>query len=136
MGNISFNEVLREIEEEMAQAAKAEQDRQREEEEGERKKNNLFLEQKPRPSGSRSKDGFVANALRLSAINIAQSSADYRQDMTANLFEKWFVEQLIPNIPQNSVVVMDNAPYHSRQLHKIPSTATKKEDIISFMRNK
>nr|CAH7715209.1 unnamed protein product [Callosobruchus chinensis] len=52
MGNISFNDVLREIEEEMVQAAKAEQDRQREEEARERKKNNLYLEQKPRPSGS------------------------------------------------------------------------------------
>nr|CAH7726150.1 unnamed protein product [Callosobruchus chinensis] len=52
MGNISFNDVLREIEEEMVQAAKAEQDRQREEEARERKKNNLYLEQKPRPGGS------------------------------------------------------------------------------------
>nr|CAH7758574.1 unnamed protein product [Callosobruchus chinensis] len=57
MGNISFNEVLRDIEEEMAQAAKAEQDRQREEEEWERKKNNLYLEQKPKPDGSHTREG-------------------------------------------------------------------------------
>ncbi|KAJ8940711.1 hypothetical protein NQ318_009114 [Aromia moschata] len=50
-----------------------------------------------------SKDGFVPNALLLSAKNITKSSADYHEDMTADLFEKWFVEQLLPNIPPNSL---------------------------------
>ncbi|KAJ8933307.1 hypothetical protein NQ318_015301 [Aromia moschata] len=83
-----------------------------------------------------SENGFVPNALLLSAKNISQSSADYHEDMTANLFEKWFSEQLLPNIPPKSVIVMDNAPYHSRILNKIPNITTKKEDILKFMRNK
>ena len=81
-------------------------------------------------------NGFVPNALLLSAKNIAQSSADYHEDMTGDLFEKWFVDQLLPNIPPNSVIVMDNAPYHSRILNKIPNNNTKKEDILNFMRRK
>ena len=72
----------------------------------------------------------------LSAKNIAQSSADYHQDMNVNLFEKWFSEQSLPNILLHSVIVMDNAPYHSRILSKIPNTASKKEDILTFMTNK
>lgn len=83
-----------------------------------------------------SKNGFVPNALLLSAKNIKKCSADYHEDMTANLFEKWFGEQLLPNIPQNSVIVMDNASYHSRLLNKIPNNNTKKDDIIQFMRSK
>lgn len=83
-----------------------------------------------------SEDGFVPNALLLSAKNIAQSSADYHEDMTADLFEKWFTEQLLPNIPPNSVIAMDNASYHSRILNKIPNQGTKKEDILKFMRYK
>src|ERR1700729_2108660 len=55
-----------------------------------------------------SKNGFVPNALLLSAKNISQSSADYHEDMTADLFEKWFSEQLLPNVSPNSVIVMDN----------------------------
>lgn len=83
-----------------------------------------------------SENGFVPNALLLSAKNITQSSADYHEDMTAVLFEKWFTEQLLPNIPPNSVIVMDNASYHSRILNKIPNNNTKKEDILKFMRSK
>ncbi|KAJ8961522.1 hypothetical protein NQ318_014772 [Aromia moschata] len=83
-----------------------------------------------------SENGFVPNSLLLSAKNISQSSADYHEDMTANLFEEWFSEQLLPKIPPKSVIVMDNAPYHSRILNKIQNITTKKEDILKFMGNK
>lgn len=83
-----------------------------------------------------SENGFVGNALLLSAKNVSQSSADYHQDMTAELFEKWFSEQLLPNMSPNSVIVSDNASYHSRILNKIPNNSTKKEDILKFMRTK
>lgn len=82
-----------------------------------------------------SEDGFIPNALLLSAKNIKQSSADYHEDMTAELFEKWAEEQLCPNLKPNSVIVMDNASYHSRIKPdtKVPTTSTKKADIIEFM---
>lgn len=83
-----------------------------------------------------SEKGFVPNGLLLSAKNISQSCADYHEDMTAQLFEKWIVEQLLPNIPSHSVIVMDNASYHSRLLNKVPNNNNKKQDIINFMRNK
>jgi hypothetical protein len=28
-------------------------------------------------------------------------------------FSKWFQEQLLKNIPENSLIIMDNAPYHN-----------------------
>lgn len=85
-----------------------------------------------------SEDGFIPNALLLSAKNIKQSSADYHEDMTAELFEKWAEQQLFPNLKPNSVIVMDNASYHSRLEpdNRIPNTSTKKADIIKFMENK
>lgn len=81
-------------------------------------------------------NGFIPNALLLSAKNIRNSSADYHEDMTADLFEKWIKEQLLPNIPPNSVIAMDNASYHSRILNKIPNMTTKKENILTFMHKK
>ena len=33
--------------------------------------------------------------------------------MNWTLFRKWFTEQLLPNIPKNSLIIMDNAPYHN-----------------------
>jgi uncharacterized ubiquitin-like protein YukD len=37
-------------------------------------------------------------------------------------------------VPCNSVIVMDNARYHSRQISKKPNQNTKKEDILNYMR--
>ncbi|XP_050516593.1 uncharacterized protein LOC126891459 [Diabrotica virgifera virgifera] len=65
-----------------------------------------------------------------------KSYADYHEDMTAHLFEKLFKEQLLPNIPPNSVIVMGNASYHSRLLTKIPNSSTKKDGIVTFLRDK
>lgn len=79
-------------------------------------------------------NGFVKNCLKLSAKNLAKCSADYHKDMDSNLFENWFEHDLIPNLDPNSVIVLDNAPYHSRQLEKIPTSATKKSDIVTFFK--
>jgi len=56
--------------------------------------------------------------------------------MDAEAFEKWFQEQLLSNLPCGSVIVLDNAPYHSRQLLKVPCSSTKKGDILEFMKIK
>ena len=34
--------------------------------------------------------------------------------MTVEHFEEWFREKLLPNIPPNSLIAIDNASYHSR----------------------
>jgi hypothetical protein len=80
------------------------------------------------------KNGWIPGALLLSAKNIANCSADYDQDMDGALFETWFKHQLLPNVPCNSVIVMDNARYHSRHLSKKPNQNTKKEDILNCIR--
>lgn len=80
-----------------------------------------------------SKNGWIPGALLLSAKNIKNSCADYHEDMTADLFETWFKDQLIPNLPSNSVIVMDNASYHSRQIKKIPRKNTRKDEIFEFL---
>jgi len=69
----------------------------------------------------------------LSAKNIADSSLDYHQDTDAQLFEDWFKHKLLKNIPENSVIVMDNASYHSRQAKIIPNSNNTKAEIQNFM---
>lgn len=82
-----------------------------------------------------SENGFVPNALSLSSKNIKDSCVDYHEDTTAELFEDWFKTKLLPNIPPNSVIVMDNASYHSRQLNKAPSSNDTKPKIQEYMYN-
>ena len=45
------------------------------------------------------------------------SSADYHQKMNAVNFEKWFEDKLLPALPTNSLIVMDNASYHKYVLY-------------------
>lgn len=83
-----------------------------------------------------SENGWVPNALLLSAKNIADSSLDYHEDTTGELFENWFQHQLLPNIPANSIIVMDNAKYHSRECNKVPSGSSSKQEIKEFLYDK
>lgn len=55
--------------------------------------------------------------------------------MDATHFEQWF-ENVLPKLGENAVVVMDNAPYHSRRLERIPTTAWKKNDIQNWLVSK
>jgi hypothetical protein len=40
---------------------------------------------------------------------------------------------LIPNLPENSVTVLDNASYQSRQINKLPTKSSRKGEIQEFM---
>ena len=61
------------------------------------------------------------------------NSADYHDEMNAEHFMDWFTHQLLPNIPPNSVIILDNATYHNKQKDKAPTTATRKDDIKKWL---
>ncbi|XP_077491754.1 uncharacterized protein LOC144102333 [Amblyomma americanum] len=54
--------------------------------------------------------------------------AEYHSEMDGNYFEKWFTDKLLPNIPANSIVVIDSAPYHSVAPEKAPTKSMRKVD--------
>lgn len=64
-----------------------------------------------------------------------KGDGDYHSEMDAHNFEKWF-SKFLPNIEKDAVIVMDNAPYHSRKLEKVPTTATRKKDIQNWLESK
>jgi transposase len=75
--------------------------------------------------------GFVPDALW--TFKASKGTADYHEEMDAVHFEKWFKEQLIPNLPPGSIIVMDNAPYHSVILDKAPTSANRKADMQQWL---
>ena len=80
-----------------------------------------------------SKHGFVpAAALIFEAKNVG----DYHDQMNAETFEKWFQAQLLPNIPPSSIIVMDNASYHSRKMHKPPTSSSNKATMCEWLEKK
>ncbi|RVE41990.1 hypothetical protein evm_013365 [Chilo suppressalis] len=55
--------------------------------------------------------------------------------MDAERFQEWFLN-LLTNIPPNSTIIMDNAPYHSVQIDKVPTSANKKADLVAWLQRK
>lgn len=53
--------------------------------------------------------------------------------MNAENFEKWIQEHLLPNIPPQSVIVLDNAPYHSKILDKVPTRYSTKPTMLAWL---
>ena len=53
--------------------------------------------------------------------------------MTSEHFEEWFHDSLMPNIPSNSLIVIDNAPYHSRRLEPVPNMSSRKQVMQDWL---
>lgn len=74
--------------------------------------------QKPTGKGERliivnaiSREGWVEGAQLV--FQAKKKTGDYHGQMNAELFQKWFGGQLLPNLSESSLIVMDNAPYHN-----------------------
>ncbi|XP_050503419.1 uncharacterized protein LOC126882497 [Diabrotica virgifera virgifera] len=80
------------------------------------------------------KDGFI-NGAELTFL-AKKNTADYHDEMDGPLFENWFKTKLLPNIPDKTVIVMDNAAYHSRKFKRIPNNSNNKEEIKEWLRSK
>jgi hypothetical protein len=71
------------------------------------------------------KDGWVNNAQLV--FQAHRRTGDYHGAMNENNFLTWWSTQLLPNIPDNAVIMMDNAPYHNMFLEDgVPPLSSKK----------
>lgn len=75
--------------------------------------------------------GFVPNALMLHKC--IDADGDYHKEMNADRYEHWLRTQLIPNLPNNSVLVIDNAPYHNKLVEKPPNSNSRKAVMIAWL---
>lgn len=76
-------------------------------------------------------NGFVNNALLI--FKSGQKSGDYHDAMNFSNYRKWLEEKLIPNLPPRSVLVIDNASYHNKEVNPAPTSNTRKADMISWL---
>jgi hypothetical protein len=54
----------------------------------------------------------------------------------SSTFKDWFSDRFINNLEEHSIIIMNNASYHSVTLKKVPNTAAKKRDIIDWFEKK
>jgi transposase len=95
--------------------------------------------QKPTGKGERliiinaiTKNGWVPGAKLV--FKSTRKTGDYHGQMNWDLFKKWFTEMLLPNIPEHSLIVMDNAPYHNiLSEHSPPSPQSSKKKIKDWL---
>jgi len=55
--------------------------------------------------------------------------------MNGDCFQEWF-ESVLPRLEPNSIIVLDNAPYHSVKAEKIPTSNSKMADISKWLISK
>jgi transposase len=97
------------------------------------------LIQKPTGKGERliiinaiTKDGWVPGAKLI--FKSTKRTGDYHGQMNQELFTKWFRKKLLPNIPENALIIMDNASYHNiLSPHSAPTIKCKKDRIRSWL---
>jgi transposase len=96
--------------------------------------------QKPTGKGERliiinamTKSGWIPGAKL--TFKSTRKTGDYHGQMNHDLFTTWFTEQLLPNIPENSLIIMDNASYHNTlSRHSAPTATCKKDEIRSWLK--
>lgn len=76
-------------------------------------------------------EGFIPNGLLI--FKSGTRSGDYHDEMNGTNYEKWVKEKLLPNLPKNSMVVADNAPYHNAQVDPAPNSNSKKAEMIEWL---
>lgn len=99
------------------------------------------LIQKPTGKGERliimnaiTKNGWVPEAKVV--FKSSRKTGDYHGQMNEDIFRKWFVEKLLPNIPNNSIIIMDNASYHNTLAEcSAPISTSSKEKIRKWLEN-
>jgi hypothetical protein len=78
-----------------------------------------------------SRKGWVVGAELV--FQSRKSTGDYHDEMTGEHFEEWFNDTLIPKLEPNTLIVMDNASYHSRRLQKIPTKSSTKQEMKDWL---
>ena len=63
---------------------------------------------------------------------------DYHTEMNSTIFMDWTVNQLVPALPPKSLIVMDNASYHSvrEEGTTAPTSSTRKPEMEQWLYNK
>lgn len=81
-----------------------------------------------------SEAGFVSDGLLMLKGN--PKNTDYHDNLNPDIYERWVRTQLLPGLPENSVVVVDNVSYHNKEEDPAPSSNARKAEMQSWLHKK
>lgn len=78
-------------------------------------------------------EGFIDESFL--CYTAKNKTGDYHGEMNSALFIRWLTSQLLPALAEPSVLVLDNAPYHSQltEESRCPTTATRKAEVVKWL---
>jgi hypothetical protein len=77
------------------------------------------------------KNGFIEGAALVFSSNT--KNPDYHGEMNQENFLRWFENQLLISLEEPSLIIMDNASYHSTLEDKCPNSSWRKADIMAWL---
>ncbi len=78
------------------------------------------------------RDGWVPGAKLV--FEAKKRTGDYHGQMNWDNFSRWFTEQLLPNIPAHSIIIMDNARYHNVLAEgSFPKSNSTKDELCAWL---
>nr|XP_015913169.1 uncharacterized protein LOC107443730 [Parasteatoda tepidariorum] len=80
---------------------------------------------------TRTSEGFVQGAELI--YKASSQTGDYHGQMNFDNFKKWVLEKLLPNLQTESLVVMDNAPYHTKVGNPTPTKYATKAVMVDWL---
>ena len=107
----------------------------------------LGLKINPDPAPSRGRRGIVLGTItelgmlptsfRVFLDSGKVEDGDYHKSMTAELFEE-YIDEICPLLKaeagdRKAVIVMDNASYHSQFDIKLPTSGSRKQEIVDYL---
>jgi transposase len=79
-------------------------------------------------------EGWIPHAKLV--FQAKQVTGDYHGQMNYRNFSMWFKAQLLPNIPPQSLIFMDNAPYHNLYVEDaFPTPKTRKAELKEWLKS-
>lgn len=79
-------------------------------------------------------EGFIPNASLVYKAN--STSGDYHDNMNLENYKKWLATKLLPNLPENSVIVVDNASYHNALSERVPNSNSNMHAMRTWLAEK
>ena len=61
---------------------------------------------------------------------------DYHDSMDGESYKCYFEKSICQNIPKHSVIVTDNAPYHSKNTENYPTSKWRKQQFVDWLTEK
>ena len=61
---------------------------------------------------------------------------DYHDSMDGESYKCYFEKSICQNVPKHSVIVIDNAPYHSKNMENYPTSKWRKQQFVYWLTEK